>query len=302
MPPRARARPFPARSSARRATTSPPGRARRRDRARTTWRSAACSPRAASRARPVPRWRSSPRRNASAGSRSPRSAASRPTTRPASSPRAPTCSLSSPPSSRRTTSAQRRTRSRNFSRRRNDTMYETSRALFERSRDLIPGGVNSPVRAFGAVGGTPVFFREGRGARVRDEDGREYIDYVGSWGPLILGHAHPDVVAAVAQAAARGLSFGAPTAPELEMAELITSSLPSVEQVRLVSSGTEAVMSALRLARGFTGRSIIVKFEGCYPGHSDFLLVKAGSGALTFGNPTSAGVPPELTAHTLVLG
>ena len=180
-------------------------------------------------------------------------------------------------------------------------MYERSRALFERSRELIPGGVNSPVRAFGAVGGTPVFFREGRGARFIDEDGREYIDYVGSWGPLILGHAHPGVLAAVTAAAARGLSFGAPTALELEMAELITKSLPSVEQVRLVSSGTEAVMSALRLARGFTGRAVIVKFEGCYHGHSDFLLVKAGSGALTFGNPTSAGVPAELTAHTLVL-
>ena len=180
-------------------------------------------------------------------------------------------------------------------------MYETSRALFERSRELIPGGVNSPVRAFGAVGGTPVFFREGRGARLVDEDGREYIDYVGSWGPLILGHAHPDVLAAVSKAAQRGLSFGAPTALELEMAELLTKSLPSIEQVRLVSSGTEAVMSALRLARGFTGRPVIVKFEGCYHGHSDSLLVKAGSGALTFGNPTSAGVPPELTSHTLVL-
>jgi glutamate-1-semialdehyde 2,1-aminomutase len=180
-------------------------------------------------------------------------------------------------------------------------MYDRSRALFERSLELIPGGVNSPVRAFRAVGGTPVFFREGRGAWLYDEDGRKYVDYVGSWGPLILGHAHADVVAAVAKAAARGLSFGAPTALELEMAELLTSSLPSLEQVRLVSSGTEAVMSALRLARGFTGRSIIVKFEGCYHGHSDFLLVKAGSGALTFGNPTSAGVPPELTAHTLVL-
>jgi glutamate-1-semialdehyde 2,1-aminomutase len=180
-------------------------------------------------------------------------------------------------------------------------MYKRSQELFERSRRLIPGGVNSPVRAFGAVGGTPVFFREGRGARMVDEDGREYIDYVGSWGPLILGHAHPEVVAAVAAAAARGLSFGAPTALELEMAELLTTSLPSMEQVRLVSSGTEAVMSALRLARGFTGRSMIVKFEGCYHGHSDFLLVKAGSGALTFGNPTSAGVPAELTSHTLVL-
>jgi glutamate-1-semialdehyde 2,1-aminomutase len=180
-------------------------------------------------------------------------------------------------------------------------MYDRSRALFERSLELIPGGVNSPVRAFRAVGGTPVFIREGQGAWLRDEDGREFVDYVGSWGPLILGHAHPDVVAAVAQAAARGLSFGAPTALELEMAELLTSSLPSLEQVRLVSSGTEAVMSALRLARGFTGRATIVKFEGCYHGHSDFLLVKAGSGALTFGTPTSAGVPAELTSHTLVL-
>ncbi len=180
-------------------------------------------------------------------------------------------------------------------------MYERSRALFEQSCRVIPGGVNSPVRAFGAVGGTPVFLRSGRGARVIDEDGREYVDYVGSWGPLILGHAHPEVLEAVREAAARGLSFGAPTALELRMAELLTSALPSLEQVRLVSSGTEAVMSALRLARGFTGRRIIVKFEGCYHGHSDFLLVKAGSGALTFGNPTSAGVPPELTAHTLVL-
>jgi len=181
-------------------------------------------------------------------------------------------------------------------------MYDRSRDLFERSQQLIPGGVNSPVRAFRAVGGTPIFFREGRGSRLTDEDGRQYIDYVGSWGPLILGHADPDTLAAVSAAAARGLSFGAPTALELEMAELITGALPSVEQVRLVSSGTEAVMSALRLARGFTGRKVIVKFEGCYHGHSDFLLVKAGSGALTFGNPTSAGVPEELTRHTLVLG
>jgi glutamate-1-semialdehyde 2,1-aminomutase len=180
-------------------------------------------------------------------------------------------------------------------------MYDRSRDLFERSQQLIPGGVNSPVRAFRAVGGTPIFFREGRGSRLVDEDGRQYIDYVGSWGPLILGHADPDTVAAVCAAAAKGLSFGAPTALELEMAELLTQALPSVEQVRLVSSGTEAVMSALRLARGFTGRKVIVKFEGCYHGHSDFLLVKAGSGALTFGNPTSAGVPEELTAHTLVL-
>ena len=180
-------------------------------------------------------------------------------------------------------------------------MASRSAALFERSQHLIPGGVNSPVRAFRAVGGTPPFIREGRGSRVIDEDGREYIDYVGSWGPLILGHAHPAVVQAVSRAARMGLSFGAPTAIELEMAELLTSSLPSLEQVRLVSSGTEAVMSALRLARGHTGRALIVKFEGCYHGHSDFLLVKAGSGALTFGNPTSAGVPAELTSHTLVL-
>jgi glutamate-1-semialdehyde 2,1-aminomutase len=180
-------------------------------------------------------------------------------------------------------------------------MHERSRNLFERSLELIPGGVNSPVRAFRAVGGTPIFFREGRGSRLIDEDGREYIDYVGSWGPLILGHAHPDVLARIGAAAARGLSFGAPTALELEMARVLTSALPSVDQVRLVSSGTEAVMSALRLARGFTGRKVIVKFEGCYHGHSDGLLVKAGSGALTFGNPTSAGVPEELTAHTLVL-
>jgi glutamate-1-semialdehyde 2,1-aminomutase len=180
-------------------------------------------------------------------------------------------------------------------------MYVRSRELFERSRELIPGGVNSPVRAFGAVGGTPVFFREARGARLFDEDGREYVDYVGSWGPMILGHCDPDVIEAVTSAARRSLSFGAPTALELEMAELITRAMPSIEQVRLVSSGTEAVMSALRLARGYTNRSLIVKFEGCYHGHSDFLLVKAGSGALTFGNPTSSGVPPELTSKTLVL-
>ena len=180
-------------------------------------------------------------------------------------------------------------------------MYDRSRELFERSQRVIPGGVNSPVRAFRAVGGTPIFFREARGSRLIDEDGREYVDYVGSWGPMILGHCDPQVVAAVRDAAGRGLSFGAPTALELEMAELLTRAMPSLEQVRLVSSGTEAVMSALRLARGFTGRSLIVKFEGCYHGHSDFLLVKAGSGALTFGNPTSAGVPPEMTSKTLVL-
>ena len=173
--------------------------------------------------------------------------------------------------------------------------------LFEQSQKVIPGGVNSPVRAFKGVGGTPVFFDHAQGARVWDADGREYIDYVGSWGPAILGHAHPGTVKAVQDAAARGLSFGAPSAGELEIAELITQLVPSIEKVRLVSSGTEATMSAIRLARGFTGRSKIIKFEGCYHGHADFLLVKAGSGALTFGNPTSAGVPTETAAQTLVL-
>lgn len=180
-------------------------------------------------------------------------------------------------------------------------MFDKSKALFERSQALIPGGVNSPVRAFRAVGGTPLFFREGKGAYLTDADGNRYIDYVGSWGPMILGHAHPAVVEAVQQAAARSLSFGAPTEAELEMAELLHRLMPSIEKVRLVSSGTEATMSAIRLARGFTGRSKFIKFEGCYHGHGDALLVKAGSGALTFGNPSSAGVPPEVAAHTLVL-
>jgi len=173
--------------------------------------------------------------------------------------------------------------------------------LFEQSQKVIPGGVNSPVRAFRGVGGTPVFFSRALGSRVWDADGREYIDYVGSWGPAILGHAHPGTVKAVQEAATRGLSFGAPSEAELEIAELIVKLVPSIEKVRLVSSGTEATMSAIRLARGFTGRSKIIKFEGCYHGHADFLLVKAGSGALTFGNPTSAGVPAETAAQTLVL-
>lgn len=173
--------------------------------------------------------------------------------------------------------------------------------LFEQSQKLIPGGVNSPVRAFRSVGGTPVFFKRGQGAYVWDEDDKQYVDYVGSWGPMILGHAHPAVVEAVKLAAEQSLSFGAPTARELEMAELLIKLVPSMEQVRLVSSGTEATMSAIRLARGFTGRSKIVKFEGCYHGHADALLVKAGSGALTFGQPSSAGVPPEVAAHTLTL-
>jgi len=180
-------------------------------------------------------------------------------------------------------------------------MFENSQKLFSESQRFIPGGVNSPVRAFRAVGGTPLFFNEGRGAYLWDVDGNRYIDFVGSWGPAILGHAHPDVVRAVQDRAIKGLSFGAPTELELVMAERLCSLLPSLEQVRLVSSGTEATMSAIRLARGFTGRSKIIKFEGCYHGHADALLVKAGSGALTFGNPSSAGVPHEVAAHTLVL-
>ena len=174
-------------------------------------------------------------------------------------------------------------------------------SLFVRSQKTIPGGVNSPVRAFRAVEGTPRFIVRGEGSRIWDADGREYLDYVGSWGPLVLGHADPEVVAAVREAAGRGLSFGAPTELEAEMAETLTRLVPGMELVRLVSSGTEATMSALRLARGFTGRSRIVKFEGCYHGHADSLLVKAGSGALTLGNPTSAGVTAETAAQTLVL-
>ena len=173
--------------------------------------------------------------------------------------------------------------------------------LFERAQRHIPGGVNSPVRAFRSVGGTPCFFASGSGSRVSDVDGKSYIDYVGSWGPLILGHAHPEVVAAVQEAAAQGLSFGAPTEQEVEMADLLCDLLPSLDMVRLVSSGTEATMSAIRLARGFTGRDLLVKFEGCYHGHADSLLVKAGSGMLTFGNPSSGGVPADLAQHTLVL-
>ena len=173
--------------------------------------------------------------------------------------------------------------------------------LFERAKARTPGGVNSPVRAFGAVGGTPLFIKYGKGARFWAANGANYIDYVGSWGPLVVGHAHPDVVKAVKRSASKGLSFGAPTASEVEMAELLCALVPSMEQVRLVSSGTEATMSAIRLARGYTARAKIVKFEGCYHGHADALLVKAGSGALTFGQPSSAGVSPETTLHTLVL-
>ncbi len=173
--------------------------------------------------------------------------------------------------------------------------------LFTRAKAIIPGGVNSPVRAFGSVGGVPRFIQKAEGAYVWDADGTRYIDYVGSWGPAIVGHAHPEVIEAVREAALDGLSFGAPTEGEIVIAEEIAKLVPSVEQVRLVSSGTEATMSAIRLARGFTGRDKIVKFEGCYHGHSDSLLVKAGSGLLTFGNPSSAGVPADFTKHTLVL-
>jgi glutamate-1-semialdehyde 2,1-aminomutase len=174
-------------------------------------------------------------------------------------------------------------------------------ALFERARQLIPGGVNSPVRAFRAVGGTPRFVQRAQGAHFWDADGRKYIDYIGSWGPMILGHGHPPVVEAVQKAVLEGFSFGAPTEREVELAEEIISLVPSMDMVRLVSSGTEAAMSAIRLARGATGRNMLIKFEGCYHGHADALLVKAGSGLATFGNPTSAGVPPEVVKHTMVL-
>ena len=173
--------------------------------------------------------------------------------------------------------------------------------LFARAQRTIPAGVNSPVRAFRAVGGAPRFFARGDGAYLWDVEGKRYVDYVGSWGPAILGHAHPAVVRAVQETATHGLSFGAPTEIEIEMAETLCRLVPSIEMVRLVSSGTEATMTALRLARGFTGRSKIVKFEGCYHGHGDSLLVKAGSGALTFGAPSSAGVPPAIANETIVL-
>jgi len=182
-------------------------------------------------------------------------------------------------------------------------MNATSRndELFTRAQRTIPAGVNSPVRAFRSVGGTPRFFTRGAGAYLWDADGKRYIDYVGSWGPAIVGHANPEVIAAVQRVAANGLSFGAPTELEVELAEALVRRLPSIELVRLVSSGTEATMSALRLARGYTGRSRIAKFEGCYHGHGDSLLVKAGSGALTFGQPSSAGVPPPIAGETVVL-
>jgi len=173
--------------------------------------------------------------------------------------------------------------------------------LFERAKRVIPGGVNSPVRAFKAVGGTPRFITRAQGAYMWDANDQRYIDYIGSWGPMILGHGHPAVLKAVQEAALEGFSFGAPTEREVELAEEILKLMPSMDMVRLVSSGTEAAMSAIRLARGATGRSKLIKFEGCYHGHADALLVKAGSGLATFGNATSAGVPPEVVQHTLVL-
>jgi len=181
------------------------------------------------------------------------------------------------------------------------TKTSTNAELFERAQRVIPGGVNSPVRAFKAVGGTPRFIARAEGPYMFDAEGKRYIDYIGSWGPMILGHGHPGVLEAVQKAALDGFSFGAPTEREIELAEEILKLVPSMEQVRLVSSGTEAAMSAIRLARGATGRNKIIKFEGCYHGHADALLVKAGSGLATFGNPTSAGVPAEVVQHTLVL-
>jgi glutamate-1-semialdehyde 2,1-aminomutase len=173
--------------------------------------------------------------------------------------------------------------------------------LFQEASKHIPGGVNSPVRAFNGVGGTPVFIKRAQGAYLWDEDANRYIDYVGSWGPMILGHSHPDVVAAVQQAAEDGLSYGAPTVAETTLADVICEIMPSIELVRMTNSGTEATMTAIRLARGYTGRDKIIKFEGCYHGHSDSLLVKAGSGLLTFGEPTSKGVPEDFAKHTIVL-
>jgi glutamate-1-semialdehyde 2,1-aminomutase len=178
---------------------------------------------------------------------------------------------------------------------------DRNQQLFERARQVIPGGVNSPVRAFRAVGGTPRFVQRAQGAYFWDANGQRYIDYIGSWGPMILGHGHPAVLEAVQKAALDGFSFGAPTQREVELAEEILRLVPSMDMVRLVSSGTEAAMSAIRLARGATARNKLIKFEGCYHGHADALLVKAGSGLATFGNPTSAGVPPEVVQHTIVL-
>jgi len=180
-------------------------------------------------------------------------------------------------------------------------MIDKNINLFKLSQKFIPGGVNSPVRAFSSVGGSPIFFKKGLGSRLWDENGKEYIDYINSWGPMILGHSHPEIIKTVQNVAQDSLSFGAPTSKELDIAEMLVKLVPSMEQVRLVSSGTEATMSAIRVARGFTSRDRIIKFEGCYHGHSDALLVKAGSGALTFGQPSSAGVPADVAKHTHTL-
>lgn len=182
-----------------------------------------------------------------------------------------------------------------------DNVMTRSELLFEQAKIHLPGGVNSPVRAFARVGGSPLFFKKGEGAYLIDEDDNRYVDYIGSWGPMILGHAHPKVISAVIETIQNGLSFGAPTEIETQMADKICQLLPSIESVRMVSSGTEATMSAIRLARGYTGRDKIIKFEGCYHGHCDSLLVKAGSGALTIGEPDSSGVPKSFAEHTITL-
>ena len=179
--------------------------------------------------------------------------------------------------------------------------WKKSHRLFKKAQELIPGGVNSPVRAFKAVGGNPLFIQRAKGSKIYDVDGNEYIDYVLSWGPLILGHAHPDIVKALKKAAERGTSYGAPTQLEIELAELVLKTYPSMDMVRMVNSGTEATMSAIRVARGFTGRDKIIKFEGCYHGHADGLLVRAGSGATTFGVPDSPGVPKSYAQETITL-
>ncbi|MEK7308073.1 MAG: aminotransferase class III-fold pyridoxal phosphate-dependent enzyme, partial [Nitrospirota bacterium] len=180
-------------------------------------------------------------------------------------------------------------------------IHKKSIELFEKAKRLMPGGVNSPVRAFKAVGGNPLFIKSAKGSKIYDVDGNEYIDYVLSWGPMILGHAHPQIVRALQKAAEKGTSFGAPTSLEIELAAMIQKAYPSMEIVRMVNSGTEATMSAIRAARGFTGRDKIIKFEGCYHGHADGLLVKAGSGALTFGVPDSLGVPKDCAKNTITM-
>ncbi|MBI4710566.1 MAG: aminotransferase class III-fold pyridoxal phosphate-dependent enzyme, partial [Nitrospirae bacterium] len=183
----------------------------------------------------------------------------------------------------------------------NKLNHTKSKTLFKKAQSCIPGGVNSPVRAFKAVGGSPIFIESAKGSKIYDADGNEYIDYVLSWGPMILGHTHPQVTKALQKAAEKGTSYGAPTSLEIELAKMILKAYPSMDKVRMVNSGTEAAMSAIRAARGFTGRDKIIKFEGCYHGHADGLLVKAGSGALTFGVPDSPGVPKNKTKNTITV-